>query len=46
VPQGPSRVLRLYFLWLVLGLVHYFVFFWLTDEKSVCANLPYCNSFS
>lgn len=37
---------RYYFFWFVLILIHWFIFFWLTNEKSVCAAQPYCNPFN
>lgn len=46
IHKSPSRVARYYFLWFVLILVHWFIFFWLTDERSVCANTHYCNKFN
>ena len=45
-PKSPKRVLRYYFLWTVLILIHWYVFFFLTNTKSVCASTPYCNKFT
>jgi hypothetical protein len=39
-------VLRFYFLWFTLIIGHWFIFFYLTDFKTVCNNQPYCNQFT
>jgi hypothetical protein len=45
VPKGPSKVLRYYWLWFVLVLVHWYIFFGLTNQAKVC-DVPYCNPFN
>ena len=50
VPQyqglWPKRVLRYYWLWFLLIIVHWYIFFWLTDQQKVCYGHPYCNPFT
>lgn len=45
LPKGFKRVLRFYWLWFSLIIVHWLIFFVLTDTKSVCNSRPYCNTF-
>jgi hypothetical protein len=43
--KTPSVVVRYYFLWGVLFLVHWYLFFALVNEKTLCKAVPYCNKF-
>lgn len=37
--------MRYYFLWFELLLVHWYIFFKMTDETKLCMGVPYCNRF-
>jgi len=39
-PKRASRVIRVYFLWVLLIMVHYFIFFKLPKTKYYCKNTP------
>lgn len=38
--------IRFYFLWLVLILVHWYLFFALVNEPKSCKSVPFCNKFN
>jgi hypothetical protein len=45
LPKGFKRVIRFYWLWFTLIVVHWLIFFVLTNTKSVCNSRHYCNTF-